>query len=158
MSVRRWIQDRPRPLEWAYRLAEWLFCTLDPLLAKVGYERVDLLLRPLEKISKGPLFGCKMCGQCALRLTGMTCPMTCPKQLRNGPCGGVRSGGYCEVYPERRCVWTDAYERSQRMRIYGQKIRDLQPPVDWSLEGQSAWVNMLRRELPALRRGDREPA
>ena len=26
-----------------------------------------------------------MCGQCVLHSTGMTCPMTCPKTLRNGP-------------------------------------------------------------------------
>ena len=32
---------------------------------------------------------CRMCGQCALPVTGYACPMTCPKQLRNGPCGGV---------------------------------------------------------------------
>lgn len=152
MRARRWIQDHPRPLEWAYRVAERLFCALDPLLAWVGYDRVDRLIRPLERISKGLLFGCQMCGQCALRSTGMTCPMTCPKQLRNGPCGGVRPGGYCEVHADRRCVWTDAFERSRRMRIYGDRILDVQPPVDGSLEGQSAWVNLLRRELPALRR------
>ena len=38
-----------------------------------------------------------MCGQCVLHSTGMTCPMTCPKTLRNGPCGGVREDGDCEV-------------------------------------------------------------
>ncbi|HNS51005.1 MAG TPA: methylenetetrahydrofolate reductase C-terminal domain-containing protein [Anaerolineae bacterium] len=155
MSVRRWIQDHPRPLEWAYRVAEKLFSVLDPLLARVGYDRVDRLIRPFERWSKGPLFGCRMCGQCVLRKTGMTCPMTCPKQLRNGPCGGVRPGGYCEVYADRRCIWTEAFERSQHMRIYGERILDVQPPVDWTLQGQSAWVNMLRHELPALRTVDR---
>jgi hypothetical protein len=146
MSVRRWIQDHPRPLEWAYRLTEGMFHALDPLFARLGYERVERLILPLERVSKELVFDCRMCGQCILRLTGMTCPMTCPKQLRNGPCGGVRPGGYCEVYPERRCIWTDAYERSRRMRIYGQGILDVQPAVDWRLEGQSAWVNMLRYE------------
>nr|WP_245947992.1 methylenetetrahydrofolate reductase C-terminal domain-containing protein [Halomonas montanilacus] len=29
-----------------------------------------------------------MCGQCILSSTGMSCPMNCPKSLRNGPCGG----------------------------------------------------------------------
>jgi len=89
------------------------------------------------------IFDCRSCGQCILRLTGMTCPMTCPKQLRNGPCGGVRPGGYCEVYPERRCVWTQAWERSKKMRIYGDGMHLLQPAVNWQLEGSSAWVNML---------------
>ncbi|MBF6309362.1 methylenetetrahydrofolate reductase C-terminal domain-containing protein, partial [Nocardia farcinica] len=42
-----------------------------------------------EVVLKGWIFNCQMCGQCILHSTGMTCPMTCPKKLRNGPCGGV---------------------------------------------------------------------
>jgi methylenetetrahydrofolate reductase (NADPH) len=57
-----------------------------------------------------------MCGQCVLHSTGMTCPMNCPKTLRNGPCGGVREDGHCEVKPEMRCVWLKAYERSRPCR------------------------------------------
>ena len=144
MGARQWIQDHPQPLEWAYRLTEWLFGLLAPLLGRLGYQRVERLILPLEKVSKEAIFGCRMCGQCILRLTGMTCPMTCPKFLRNGPCGGVRSGGYCEVYPDRRCIWTDAFERSLRMPAYGKGILDLQPAVDWRLEGTSAWINLLK--------------
>ena len=143
MKLRDWIQDHPRPLEWAYRSTERLFQFLAPLFARLGYDRVARVILPLEKVSKELVFDCRTCGQCILRLTGMTCPMTCPKLLRNGPCGGVRPGGYCEVYPERRCIWTDAFERSRKMKIYGQHIVDLQPAVDWRLEGTSAWINML---------------
>jgi hypothetical protein len=35
----------------------------------------------------------------------MSCPMNCPKSIRNGPCGGVRLNGHCEIKPEMRCVW-----------------------------------------------------
>ena len=42
-----------------------------------------------ERVVKSQLFGCRMCAQCALPVTAYACPMTCPKQLRNGPCGGV---------------------------------------------------------------------
>ena len=143
MGLRRWIQDHPRPLEVAYRTTERLFRRLGPYFARLGYQRVASAILPLEKVSKRLIFDCRMCGQCILRLTGMTCPMTCPKQLRNGPCGGVRPGGACEVHPDRRCIWTDAYQRSQRMALYGSRILDLQPPVDWRLEGSSAWINML---------------
>jgi hypothetical protein len=143
MKLRRTLQDHPRPLEWAYRITERLFLLLSPVFTRVGYSRVERVLLPFEQLSKELLFDCRMCGQCILRLTGMTCPMTCPKLLRNGPCGGVRPGGYCEVYPERRCVWTDAYERSGKMPTYGDSILDLQPPVNWQLQSTSAWLNVL---------------
>src|SRR5215213_8699734 len=51
-----------------------------------------------ERVVKARLFGCRMCGQCALPATAYACPMSCPKQLRNGPCGGVGTDGSCEVY------------------------------------------------------------
>jgi hypothetical protein len=104
-----------------------------------------------EHLIKGPVWGCKMCGQCVLHSTGLTCPMTCPKMLRNGPCGGVRADGTCEVKPEMRCVWLKAYERSERLPIWRGHIDDLRPPVDNRLQGTSAWVNLLTgrdRETP----------
>jgi len=69
--------------------------------------------------------------------------MECPKNLRNGPCGGVRPNGHCEVKPEMRCVWVVAYENSQQMPIYGHELHEIQPPVNRQLEHSSAWVNML---------------
>lgn len=103
---------------------------------------LDRLLRPAERAAKVPLFGCRMCGQCVLHSTGMVCPMTCPKNLRNGPCGGVRRDGSCEVYPDQPCVWVNAYEQSQRL-LWPAEIHDLRPPVDWALEGSSSWLNWL---------------
>ena len=70
------------------------------------------LLETVEHAVKGPVWDCRMCGQCVLHDTGLTCPMTCPKTLRNGPCGGVRADGHCEVEPEMRCVWVKAYARA----------------------------------------------
>jgi len=93
-----------------------------------------------ETAVKARLFGCRMCGQCALPSTAYACPMTCPKQLRNGPCGGVSPDGRCEVYPELRCVWVVAYERaSQEGRVAD--LRRLQRPIDQRRWGESAWVN-----------------
>jgi hypothetical protein len=103
---------------------------------------LDRVLRPVEILAKKPPFGCHMCGQCVLHSTGMVCPMNCPKNIRNGPCGGVRLDGSCEVYPEMTCVWTTAYTRSQRLP-WPDEIHDLRPPVDWRLKGSSSWINLL---------------
>jgi Methylene-tetrahydrofolate reductase C terminal len=95
----------------------------------------------VEYAVKKPVWGCHMCGQCVLHSTGMTCPMNCPKQLRNGPCGGVRPNGNCEVKPEMRCVWLKAYERAEKLPVWGEEIHELRPPVDNRLWGTSSWRN-----------------
>jgi hypothetical protein len=93
-----------------------------------------------------------MCGQCVLHDTGLTCPMTCPKTLRNGPCGGVRANGHCEVKPEMPCVWVKAYERSERLPLWRGHIDDVRPPVDNRLKGTSSWLNLFSgrdKQVPA---------
>jgi hypothetical protein len=102
---------------------------------------LERIILPLEKIGKEVLFDCRMCGQCILHATGLTCPMRCPKNLRNGPCGGVRVNGNCEVYPDKPCVWVQAIERSERLPLWRDHIYQLQPPVDWRLQGTSSWIN-----------------
>lgn len=101
----------------------------------------------IEHAVKGPVFGCRMCGQCVRHDTGLTCPMTCPKTLRNGPCGGVREDGRCEVNPEMTCVWLKAEQRSRTLPLLPQPWRehfhDLRPPVDNRLAGTSSWRNLL---------------
>jgi hypothetical protein len=94
-----------------------------------------------EKVGKGAIFDCRMCGQCVLHSTGMTCPMTCPKNMRNGPCGGVRPNGHCEIIPDMPCVWVQAWQRSREMPIYGDDMLHVLPPLNRSLEGSSAWIN-----------------
>lgn len=146
MSIGSWLRNRPVLLERAYQITHWAFERLDPVVRKIGYARADRWLRGSEEFGKRLLFDCRMCGMCVLHSTGMTCPMTCPKNLRNGPCGGVRANGHCEVKPEMKCIWVEAFERSQRMVIYPDEIQLLQPPVNQQLEGTSAWINMLTRE------------
>ena len=103
---------------------------------------LDRFIIPLEKVIKEPIFDCRMCGQCILHDTGLTCPMRCPKNLRNGPCGGVRPGGKCEVIPEMDCVWVRAYERSRRLP-WAEHFFQINPPLDWQLQGTSSWMNLL---------------
>jgi hypothetical protein len=143
MGIRRAIQNRPHGLERIWLAAEWMLYKLNPLFSRVGYQRAARIILPVEDLGKRLVFDCQMCGQCVLHYTGMTCPMTCPKNLRNGPCGGVRLNGHCEVKPEIRCVWVDAFERSLEMLRFGHEIETEQPPVNWQLKDTSSWINML---------------
>ncbi len=140
------LRNNPALLEITYLAAERAAWALNPLIEKIGYARVERVIKPAEDLAKEWMFGCHRCGQCILHSTGMSCPMECPKNLRNGPCGGVRSNGHCEVNPEMRCVWVVAYENAQRMPVYGHELIEIQPPVNRRLEDTSAWINMLTGE------------
>ncbi|HJV25056.1 MAG TPA: methylenetetrahydrofolate reductase C-terminal domain-containing protein [Aromatoleum sp.] len=148
-SVRRWSVRHARGLETFYTLFEKAFVALDPLWSRIGYQRMEKPVAAFERTVKGFLFDCKMCGQCALSSTGMSCSMNCPKNLRNGPCGGVRANGHCEVRPEMKCVWVEGFAGSQRMRITGQQIHVVQKPVDRRLEGRSSWLKVARESAAA---------
>ena len=146
----RRLQDKPRLLEIAYAATERLLRPFRGWLLPGG--KVERVFISFEQVTKIPLFDCQMCGQCVLHSSGMTCPMTCPKNLRNGPCGGVRPDGHCEIVPEMPCVWVQAWERSKQMPGSGMEIHTLLPPLDRRLEGTSAWVNHFTgaaRRLPA---------
>ncbi len=138
-----YLRKHPQILEKAYALTERAAWALNPLLAKAGYDRVARVIKGPEDLAKEVLFNCQRCGQCVLHSTGMTCPMNCPKNLRNGPCGGVRANGHCEVKPEMRCVWVVAYESACNMPLYGHELENIMPPVNRRLEDTSAWINML---------------
>lgn len=140
--VRR-LQDRPAWLERAYLNVEALLARAAPTLERVGLERLQPAFAFFERWTKAPLFDCRMCGACTLHASGMTCPMTCPKEMRNGPCGGVRPDGGCEVKPEMICVWLEAWDRAAEMKVHGEQIFDVQPPPDRRLQGSSAWLNAL---------------
>ena len=137
----RWLQRYPHFLEVIYDLFEISLSPLKRWFRPGGWN--EPLVIALEKTSKRAVFNCKMCGQCILHSTGMTCPLNCPKHLRNGPCGGVRPDGNCEVHSKRPCVWVLAYERSLRMPRYGSEFARLQPPMNNQLKSSSSWINML---------------
>jgi hypothetical protein len=147
--VRRWSVRHARGMEVFYQGFERLLVVLHPLWNWLGYERMEKPFALAERLVKGLLFDCQMCGQCVLSSTGMSCPMNCPKNLRNGPCGGVRANGNCEVRPEMRCVWVDAFEGSQRMREGRQAIRLVQVAVDRRLQGKSSWLRVVREKVAA---------
>lgn len=143
-AVRLWAVRHSSLMQRVYAAFERTLIGLDPLLRRIGYDRLERPAAAMERGVKGFLFDCRMCGQCALSSTGVSCPMNCPKNLRNGPCGGVRPDGHCEVRPEMRCVWVEAWQGSRHMPR-GDRIMDVQKPVDHRLWGRSAWLGVLRR-------------
>lgn len=99
-----------------------------------------------EDLIKKPLFRCQQCGECILSHTAFICSQRCPKRLRNGPCGGTRDGGRCEVFPERTCVWYAIYRRSRLLRR-GVLLDAVEPMHNWRLEKSSAWFNVFTRRI-----------
>jgi hypothetical protein len=144
-TIRLWSVRHSRFLEKLYTTFADLFLKLHPFWNWVGYGRVEPPVKFVEKRVKGLLFDCRMCGQCILSSTGMSCPMNCPKRLRNGPCGGVRADGTCEVEPDMPCVWVQAWAGSQQMKA-SDAILSVQKPVDYSLRETSAWLRVTAEE------------
>ena len=96
-----------------------------------GVERFEFAI-------KSPLFGCQACGNCVLGHMEYVCPQTCPKGMRNGPCGGTLNGR-CEVV-DKPCIWVAVYSRAKSEN----RIADLKiyiPPRNKSLAGTSSWIN-----------------
>ncbi|MGI9420513.1 MAG: methylenetetrahydrofolate reductase C-terminal domain-containing protein [Geminicoccaceae bacterium] len=152
-SVRLFAVRHAGLFETVYQMVERIMVAFDPVFEKIGYGRVERPVAVVEKAVKSVLFDCRMCGQCVLSSTGMSCPMNCPKELRNGPCGGVRPGGFCEVKPDMRCVWVEGWDGATRMKN-GHQINEVLPPVDRSLEGSSSWLRVAREKAMAKREAD----
>ena len=152
-AVRLFSARHARFFERLYNLLEGFFLRLDPLFSLIGYNRLERPVVVIERFSKGLLFDCKMCGQCVLSSTGMSCPMNCPKTVRNGPCGGVRDGGFCEVKPQMRCVWVEGWAGAARMKGGLERIKVVQPPVNRELEGSSSWLRVIREKAASRKSG-----
>lgn len=104
-------------------------------------DRQPVAARGLEKLEfamKSPLFGCQACGNCVLGHMEYVCPQTCPKNLRNGPCGGTLNGR-CEVV-DKPCIWVAVYERAKTANRLGE-LKVYIPPPNRALSGTSSWIN-----------------
>lgn len=99
------------------------------------------LLAGVEKIVKGPLFGCRMCGNCLLQETAFICPMECPKGIRNGPCGGSTEE-HCYVDETRPCIWYQIYDRAFKMGRE-EMLLEVLPPLDWNKVGTETWGDVI---------------
>ena len=146
-SVRLWSVKNARLLEWLYNTSNPLILGTLKGVTKVFGTKLDRPITAAERGLKGFLFDCQMCGSCQLSKTGMSCPMNCPKTLRNGPCGGVRPDGNCEVKPDMKCVWVLAWDGSEKMKN-GDVIKDMEFSGDNRDKGKSTWLKLAREERP----------
>lgn len=144
-AARLWAVGHARLLRRAYVAFERVLIAAGPLLRRIGYDQFERPVASVERAFKGLMFDCRMCGQCVLSSTGMSCPMNCPKSLRNGPCGGVRQDGTCEVKPEMRCVWVEA-DRGRRLIGADADMTAINPPVDHRLAGRSSWLRVAQEK------------
>lgn len=112
-------------------------------------DRRPSLAHKLERVEaaiKVPLFGCLSCGNCVLGSMEYVCPQTCPKQMRNGPCGGTNNLGTCEVV-EKPCIWGAVYARAKASNAVD-GLGAYIPPPDRTLQGTSSWINyFLNRDV-----------
>jgi 5,10-methylenetetrahydrofolate reductase len=140
-ALRQWSVRHASALTRVYDACARLAPHLSRPLRWAGLQRVERVLLPFERTSKQLLFDCKMCGQCVLHSTGMACPTNCAKQMRNGPCGGVRADGTCEVNPAMRCVWIEAIDGGKR--INPPQTKTFLEPIDHRLWNRSAWLRVI---------------
>jgi 5,10-methylenetetrahydrofolate reductase len=144
-ALRRWSVRHAGAMETLYRLLETVFRVVRPVARRIGFDRLARPICAVERSVKGLLFDCHMCGACSLQVTGMACLMNCPKSVRNGPCGGVRPDGTCELDAERPCIWIEAWRGAQRMKS-GVIAQTPVPPIEHQDVGKSSWLRMLKDE------------
>jgi methylenetetrahydrofolate reductase (NADPH) len=105
---------------------------------------VRRILAKAELSIKGPLFGCRMCGNCLLQETALICPMECPKGLRNGPCGNITLEKNCYIDETRKCVWYNIYRRALKTGRQ-ETLLEVLPPLDWNKTGTGTWSDVARQ-------------
>jgi methylenetetrahydrofolate reductase (NADPH) len=138
---------------WRFRVFQPLARWLD---ASPGIRKI---FEPMEHLAKATLFHCLNCGDCALFDVAYVCPMSqCPKNQRNGACGGSYEG-WCEVYPgEKKCIWVQAYERLKGYQNEDTLGSYIVAPCNWDLWQTSSWLNFyLGRDHTSKRLGIKAP-
>jgi methylenetetrahydrofolate reductase (NADPH) len=126
----------------AFNKTGLLFRPMKALAKVIDGSRLEGTFRRLEDITKEVTNECRHCGDCAMAELAFLCPMSqCPKNQRNGPCGGSYEG-WCERFPgQKQCVWVRAYSRLKSEGSEETLGATCVPPVDYALAGTSSWLN-----------------
>lgn len=139
------------------KLFQWLHETVFakearcfPLIRRIMKQIDDSSLEKpftyFEFLVKGIANQCRFCGDCVLHELAFICPMSsCPKQQRNGACGGSCEG-WCEVFPgERKCIYVSIYQAYRATREERVLQERYFPPCNWRLYKTSSWLNYFRQ-------------
>jgi hypothetical protein len=59
----------------------------------------------------------------------------------------VRADGNCEVKPDMRCVWVEAYRGSERIPGGVESMSKVQFAVDQRCQGHSSWLRVAREKI-----------
>ena len=90
---------------------------------------------------------CAACGDCVLGETFGFCPIArCAKSLLNGPCGGARKDGKCEIDENIDCVWNLIVERADE-RGQLESLSKLQKAKNWSNSRHGGPKRVIREDL-----------
>lgn len=90
---------------------------------------------------------CAACGDCVLGETFGLCPVArCAKSLMNGPCGGTRKDGKCEVAEDNDCIWTRIVERAEAQGELA-ALAEVRQAKDWSNARHGGPKRVTREDL-----------
>jgi hypothetical protein len=90
---------------------------------------------------------CAACGDCILDETFGMCPIArCAKSLMNGPCGGTKTSGKCEVNEDVDCVWKLIVDRAESRGAL-ESLVEIRKPKDWSTSHHGGPKRVIREEL-----------
>jgi len=74
---------------------------------------------------------CTLCGECIQDIFDTFCPIArCPKNMLNGPCGGVKNGK-CEISSDIDCIWDIIYKDLKKKGQLS-RFKEIKKPKDWS--------------------------
>jgi hypothetical protein len=90
---------------------------------------------------------CAACGDCVLGDTFGFCPVSrCAKSLSNGPCGGTRKDGTCEIDETIDCIWNRIVERAEARGELDALTR-VREPKNWSHSRHGGPKKVIREDM-----------
>ena len=110
--VRLFASRHARAYEVIYNATSPVILSTLNVINKLTKGKLDRPITWSEKIIKGFLFDCQMCGN-------------------------------CEVKPEMKCVWVEAWSGSEKMKN-NLAIQEIQFAVNHTHRGSSAWIRLAK--------------